>query len=47
MQAHVTLVRALHESLGEFTQEFMKVSINRWTVDDREADGVRGQVMYA
>ena len=43
----VTLVRALHESLREFTQKFMKVSINWWTVDVREADGVRGQVMYA
>ena len=31
----------------EFTQKFMKVSINWWTVDVREADGVRGQVMYA
>ena len=47
MQAHVTLVRALHESLRQFTQKLMNVSINWWTVDVREADGVRGQVMYA
>ncbi len=47
MQALVTLVRALHESLREFTQEFMKVSINWWIFDVWEADGVRGRVMYA
>ena len=44
MQAHVTLVRALHESLRK---KNFNVSINWWTVDVREADGVRGQVMYA
>ena len=38
----VTLVRALHESLREFTQEFKKVSINWWIFDVWEADGVRG-----
>ena len=42
--ARTSVARESYESLRK---KNFNVSINWWTVDVREADGVRGQVMYA
>ena len=51
MQASVTLVRELHESLREIARVYeslrkniLIVNVNLWTVDFREAGGVTGTV---